>query len=118
MPYMIITSAALLISVAYATAQATEGMGPVYRTLQQQGFTNIRTVRDRTRNRIRVTAQRGSLTRRLIYDATTGALLWDNLAPDRDRTRDRIYQRDFGEDRDRDRFRDGMPDRVRDPTGH
>ncbi|WP_206615644.1 hypothetical protein, partial [Solirhodobacter olei] len=49
----------LLLSPLTATAQAAGGMGPVYQALQGQGFTNMQTVRDRNRNRIRVTAQRG-----------------------------------------------------------
>ena len=99
-----LTTAAFLLSAVLATAQTDRGVGPVYQALQQQGFTNMQTVRDR--NRIRITAQRGDQTRELVYDAASGKLIWDNLDPNRDQTRDRLYQQDFERDRDRDRLRD------------
>ena len=120
--FLTLAAAVLLISPLAAAAQNTGGMGPVYQALQSQGFTNMLTVRDR--NRIRVTAQRGDQTRELVYDATTGKLLWDNLDPQRDQTRDRLYQQDFDQDRDRDRLhdmtgdRDRDQDRTRDPSTH
>lgn len=124
--FLSIAATVLLMSPLTATAQAAGGMGPVYQALQSQGFTNMQTVRDQNRNRIRVTAQRGDVTRELVYDAVTGKLLWDNLNPDRDRTRDRLYQQDFDQDRDRDRLhdmtgdkdQDQIQDRTRDPSTH
>ena len=98
-----------------ANAQGPKGMqgpqGPAYgadQALQQQGFTLMQTVREH--NRLRITARRGDQLRELVYDLRTGKLLWDNLDPDRDRTRDRLFQQDF--DRDRDRLQ------LRDPSTH
>ncbi len=115
MRFMTLGAIALLLSTMAATAQ-TGGVGPVYQELQRQGFTQMHMVQDR--NRIRITAQRGDEFRQLVYDATTGKLLWDNLNPDRDRTRDRLYQQDFDQDRDRLRDQDKDQDRLRDPTTH
>lgn len=124
MRFLALTTAALLLSSMAATAQT--GAEPVYQALQSQGFSQMQTVRDR--NRIRITAQRGDQTRELVYDAKTGKLLWDNLDPDRDRTRDRLYQQDFDQDRDQDRLRDQTDDqdkdqiqdqdRIQDPSTH
>lgn len=98
-----------------ANAQGQKGMdgpqGPGFaigQTLQEQGFTLMQTVREH--NQLRITARRGDELRELVYDARTGKLLWDNLNPDRDRTRDRLFQQDF--DRDRDHLR------LRDPSTH
>ncbi|WP_206615645.1 hypothetical protein, partial [Solirhodobacter olei] len=57
--FLSIAATVLLMSPLTATAQTVGGMGPVYQALQSQGFTNMQTVRDQNRNRIRVTAQRG-----------------------------------------------------------
>lgn len=119
-----LAATALLLSVASVSAQTTGGMGPVYQFLQSQGFSNIQIVRER--NQIRVTALRGDQLRMLVWDARTGKLLWDNLNPDRDRTRDRLYLEEFDRDRDRDRLRDATGDKdqtrdqdqTRDPATH
>ncbi|WP_127901743.1 hypothetical protein [Solirhodobacter olei] len=121
-----LTTAALLLSGVAAFAQT--GLGPIYRALQQQGFTQMQTYREQ--NRLRVVAQRGEDLRQLVYDARTGTLLWDSMNPDRDRTQDRIYLktrdqlrtqdqlllRDQDMTQDQDMTRD--QDRTRDPASH
>jgi hypothetical protein len=121
-----LATAALLLSGVAAFAQT--GMAPVYQELQRQGFSRMQTYREQ--NRIRVTAHRGGELRQLVYDGRTGALLWDSMDPDRDRTHDRIYLRTQDQlllqdqDRDQDRLHDGSMDRdrdrdrTRDPTTH
>ncbi|MDE3027615.1 MAG: hypothetical protein KGH84_04390 [Paracoccaceae bacterium] len=122
------TAVALLLSsgAAFALPDASN----MYRALEQQGFTNIQMYQ--MRNRIRVYAQEGDQTRQLVYDAGTGKLLWDNMDPQRDRTRDQLFlmNQDQMQARDRihlqnhdllrlkDQSRDQDRDRTRDPATH
>lgn len=110
--------AALTLICSTAAASAQTGSGPVYRWLQQQGYSQIHTYRDHARMRTRITAQRGNQTRRLVFDGRTGRLMWDSLNPRRDRTRDRLYLREFDRDRVRDRDLLKRRDRRRDPARH
>ena len=115
MRYLAVITIISALAASGANAQGQKGMqgpqGPAFgadQALQQQGFTLMQTVREH--NQLRITARRGSELRELVYDMRSGKLLWDNLDPNRDRTRDRLFQQDF--DRDRDRLQ------LRDPSTH
>jgi hypothetical protein len=97
-------AAALLLLSGAAFAQA--GLDRVVTDLEQQGYTNIETVR--ATNQLQIRAQRGSELRQLIYDPATGKLLSDETVPlrDRDQLRDMDGDGDGVPDRDRDQDRD------------
>ncbi|MBI1219876.1 MAG: hypothetical protein GC186_15145 [Rhodobacteraceae bacterium] len=115
MRYLALIAFTSMLAAFGANAQGPKGMrgpqGPAStadQALQQQGFTVMQTVREH--NQLRITAHRDNQLRELVYDARTGKLLWDNLDPERDRTRDHLFQQEF--DRDRDRLH------LRDPSTH
>jgi hypothetical protein len=105
------TLAAMAAMSTMALAQA--GLDPVYRSLEQQGYTVMETVREA--NQIRIRAERGDATRELVYDANTGKLLSDDAL--------RLQTQDRDRDRLRDATGDGVPDqdqardRIHAPAG-
>ncbi|MCA8879579.1 MAG: PepSY domain-containing protein [Rhodobacteraceae bacterium] len=105
------TTAALLLLSGTAFAQAS--FDQVVKDLEQQGYTNIETVR--ATNQFQIRAQRGGEFRQLVYDPKTGKLLSDEVVPlqDRDQLRDMDGDGDGVPDRDRDQDRD----RVDAPDG-
>lgn len=106
--------------LAASVAHAKPDFSPVYQALKAQGYTNVQTIRER--NRVRFEAHQGTQTRVIIYDARSGRMLSDNMAPVPDQDRDRLRDRDRDhdrlqdpdQDRDRDRLRDKDQDRDRD----
>ncbi len=68
----------LLLSTSVS---AQSGLDAVYRSLEQQGYSQFKTVRNG--NHITVEGHRGEDVRELVYDTHTGRLMSDEVAPGR-----------------------------------